>query len=438
MTLDEEAVEALEVVEKADPDDAVVEIARSRDRQVRFSRSDVDIVKTWQTEEIDVFAAWDRCIVTTTVKGRDKLPDAVERMAKTARATDPNPMYEGIAEGPFEYQHRRPDGDIEDMDMGEPVHAAIDAAEEAGADVVAGTLYVHDDERGLATTGGCRASERWRALELSVRAFQGEASGHAVTCETRLSDLDPAGIGTRAARFAERAGEPTQGEAGAYRVLFEPLFFATLLDSYAGMAGAFDVQAGLSLFEADDVGDRVAGDAVTLRDDPSRRDGVGHRAFDDEGRPTGEVTVIRDGVLETFLHNTSTARAFDADPTASAGLVAPHPTQIVLEEGDASRDELLEELGDGLWLTNTWYTRYQNRTTGDFSTLPRDACLVVEDGEVAGAVEGLRLSDNLGRLMGNVEAVGDRAEQIKWWAETQTPTFTPHVLAEDVRFTTSR
>lgn len=431
------AEKSLEIVARHDPDDAVVRARERRDRQVRFSGSGIDVVKSWDDVDLHLFAVWDDIVATTTVTEIGEVPGAADRLERTARQADAKEDYRGIAEGPFDHQLRRPDPDLEDLDPADPVHDAIDAVHDAGAPTAAGALYVHRDRTAIATTGGAVAEERWGGLELSVRALDGRATGHAVRCTTRVDDLDPADVGARAGRLAERADDPEPVDAGRYRVLFEPMFFATLLDSYVGMTSAFAVASGLSVFEPDDVGSTVADEAVSIADDPTRRDGLGHRAFDDEGRPTRRVPLVEDGQLSTLLHNTSTAAMVDAESTASAGLVAPEPSQIVLEPGEMAPDDALETLGDGLWLTNAWYTRYQNRTTGDFSTLPRDAALRVRDGEVVGAVTGLRISDNLPDLMRRVDAVGSEPEQIKWWAETTTPTFTPQVIVDDVEVTTS-
>lgn len=431
------AEKTLEIVREHDPDDAVVRVHERNDRQTRFSRSEIDIVKSWDDVDIDLFAVWDGAVATTTVTELGEVPGAADQLERTARAAEPKDDYHGIAEGPFDYQYRRPDPDLKELDPADPVHAAIDAVHDTGAPTAAGALYVHLSRTALATTGGAVAEERWGGLELSVRALDDRATGHAVRCTTTVDDLGPAEVGDRAGRLAARAGDPEPVDPGEHRVLFEPMVFATLLDNYVGMTSAFAVASGLSVFEPGDVGSSVASDDVSLADDPTRRDGLGHRAFDDEGRPTQRVPLVEDGQLTTLLHNTSTAKILDAEPTASAGLIAPDPSQIVLEPGEMAPDDALETLGDGLWLTNAWYTRYQNRTTGEFSTLPRDAALKVRDGEVVGAVTGIRISDNLRDLMGRVDAIGSEPEQVKWWAETQTPTFTPQVVVDGVEVTTS-
>ena len=118
-------------------------------------------------------------------------------------------------------------------------------------------------------------------------------------------------------------------------------------------------------------------------------------------------------------------------------MVAPEPTNVVLREGDRSFEELLEELGNGLYITNNWYTRFQNYSNGDFSTIPRDGIFLVEGGEIKSPIKEIRISDNMQRLLMNITALGNESCHIHWW-EAETPCFTPHVLMRDVNITRSR
>src|SRR5207249_1853470 len=83
-------------------------------------------------------------------------------------------------------------------------------------------------------------------------------------------------------------------------------------------------------------------------------------------------------------------------------LGAPDPHAIFVKPGGRSRDEIFSEVKDGLWLTNTWYTRYQSYVTGDLSTIPRDGIFHIRKGEVVEAWKDIRLTDNLLHLLKNI------------------------------------
>ena len=59
----------------------------------------------------------------------------------------------------------------------------------------------------------------------------------------------------------------------------------------------------------------------------------------------------------------------------------------------------------GIYITNVWYTRFNNHATGDFSTIPRDGAFYVENGEIKHALKDVRISDNLLRMMKNISLV---------------------------------
>src|SRR5207247_495490 len=118
--------------------------------------------------------------------------------------------------------------------------------------------------------------------------------------------------------------------------------------------------------------------------------------------------------------------------TVLAGLLAPDSHAVFVKPGDRSRDEIFSEVKDGLWLTNTWYTRYQSYVTGDLSTIPRDGIFHIRNGDVVEAWKDIRVTDNLLHLMKNIVALSDEAEQMMWWGEVSVPNFVPYALIKDV------
>jgi PmbA protein len=74
--------------------------------------------------------------------------------------------------------------------------------------------------------------------------------------------------------------------------------------------------------------------------------------------------------------------------------------------------------------------------TGDFSTIPRDAILLIENGEVKGPVRDLRISENMRTLYQRVAALSKERRQIHSW-ECETPTLHPYALVERVNVSKS-
>jgi len=150
--------------------------------------------------------------------------------------------------------------------------------------------------------------------------------------------------------------------------------------------------------------------------------------------PTQKNVLIDRGILKTYLHNTSTARRYKTRTTASAGLIAPQAANIILSKGNYSLDEMIRSVRRGIIVTNTWYTRFQNYRTGEFSTLPRDKALVVENGKIKCATRGIRIADSMPNLLSKVSAIGKDSRQILSW-EVEVPVDTPPVLVKGINIT---
>jgi PmbA protein len=185
------------------------------------------------------------------------------------------------------------------------------------------------------------------------------------------------------------------------------------------------------------IGQKVAPEIVTLKDNPAAYS-MSNRTFDDEGVPTKETTIIDHGVLKAYLHNASTAKMFKTETTGNAGLPYPNPWNIELVAGDRSKDELFRDMKRGLYLTNTWYTRFQNHAKGDFSTIPRDGIFLIEKGKIKQSLKDLRISDNTLTMLNNITAISKERQPVHWWAEADPPSLSPYVMFKDVHLTKSR
>ncbi len=418
--------------------DAIADVVSNRSSQIRFARNEPVISNRWRETTAWVFLVYHKRVLLSDIKDLSKARQAMERLVKVARASQENPEYAGIARGPFQYARVRPDPKVVSLtEGGDFVEAAIHGALEEGADECAGSFWKHNEKHHLVSSNGLDAHDHRASLYLSIRGMRtGGSSGHGVACATRLSRFRPDRAGHKAGRVAMLAKNPKTGKPGRYTVVFDPLIFGALASQVGGRLSAWAVLAGLSPF-GKKVGKRVASEHLTITDDGSA-DSMAHKRFDAEGVPTRRNLLIQKGILKTYLHNTSTAKRFKTRTTASAGLVFPEPHAIFVKPGDWSRDEIFNEVADGVWLTNTWYTRYQSYVTGDLSTIPRDGIFRIRKGEIVESWKDIRLTDNLLRLLRSVVALSDKAEQVSWWGfDVDVPTFAPYALVKDVQLTRS-
>ncbi len=434
MELDTERI--VEAALELGAQDVAAQVTREHTVQGKFVNSQSEVVQGWNQERLEIFLSVDKRITSTTITLKDgaEVRDVLERLISRARVITPKEDYYGIAEGPFKYKKIRGmfDREIADLqDYATLTETAIESCLSAGASRTAGILETTVFTRELGTSGGVQAENRGTAVLLSIRGFGEEGgSGHGVACARELRKFDPERAGSEAGRTAVLADNPREGWKGRFKVLFHPLAFAPILESAGEAASIFAVEAGFSFLEGK-IGRRIGGDNFTLIDDGTLEGGLLSRPFDAEGVPTRRNTIVERGVLRGYLHNTSTAKKYGTATTANAGLLNPRPWNIILPPGDVSEEDILSELGDGIYVTNAWYTRFQNYTAGDFSTVPRDGVFLVEGGEITGSLGGIRISDNMKRVFENIVCMSRETRQIRSW-EVRGCVVTPWAVVDGV------
>jgi PmbA protein len=432
-----------EIVKKAKvlgADEVIARTTFGRYRQARFSNNQVDITVAWNDYVTDVSLAWKKRVVATQIHDFQEVDASIKRLLELAKVSKENPLFGGFAKGSFRYARSNADKKLQELeDPSEYVFEAIGAAEkEVGSQIDSGgILFTKFEDVYLVSSEGPVGADSRSAIELSIRAFsEREASGHGVECCSALKDFKPSRAGSKAGEIAKLAKNPKVGEEGVYDVIYDPLIFGSLLSVWGSMVSAFNVLIQQSVF-VNKLGQKVAPENVTLKDNPSAYS-MASRIFDDEGVPTRENVFIDHGVLKTYLHNTSTAKIFKTETTANAGLVAPNAWNIEMNLGDSSKEKLFNEVKRGLYLTNTWYTRFQNYAKGDFSTIPRDGIFLIENGEIKQSLKDLRISDNALSLLGNIAGISKERQHVHWWGEVDPPSLSPYVLIKDVHITKSK
>ena len=433
----------LEIALKKGADEGAVLVRRSEKCMLRFSNNTLDVVKSWISEEAEVYLGVEKkaLVVSLSRLDRETIERSIERVLKSAKYVEPCEDYAPLPSGEYSYPEIPETFDPRVAELENPaelVEMAISAALEEGAQRTAGTLSYGVEYKALATSTGLGGEDRGTRIRISIRAFADrESSGHGVDVSRLLSKFDPERAGRDAGRYAKMATNPVEGEEGVYDAVLSPLVVANLLGDVAKIgASAFMVDAGIS-FLTGKLGERIASEILTVHDDGRLPNGPASTKFDDEGIPTRRTTIVERGVLKNYLHNTKTAKKFGVESTGNAGWIAPRPWNIVVEPGDYTLDEMVAEVDNGFLVTNNWYTRYQNYREGLFSTICRDALLKIERGEIVGASKGLRISEKMLRLLSGVEGLTKERRQVQWW-DAEVPVVAPFMLVRSVNFTKAR
>src|SRR6201993_1409605 len=133
-----------------------------------------------------------------------------------------------------------------------------------------------------------------------------------------LGRLDPPEqVGQIAAERTIRRLGARKAKTSHVPVIFDPIVAASILEHIFEGVNGDSVYRGAS-FLAGKLGQKIAGDNVTVVDDGTIPGGFGTSPFDGEGIPTRRKLVIENGVLQSYLLNTYTAKKLGLQTTANA------------------------------------------------------------------------------------------------------------------------
>ncbi|MGH9509663.1 MAG: metallopeptidase TldD-related protein, partial [Terriglobales bacterium] len=194
-------------------------------------------------------------------------------------------------------------------------------------------------------------------------------------------------------------------------IVFDPMVARSLLGNLFEAASGDSIYRGAS-FLAGKLGERIAGENVTVVDDGTLRGGFGSAPFDSEGVPTRRTVVVEHGVLKSYLLNTYTAKKLGLTTTGNAarglaGTPGIGAGNFFLEPGTKTATQIIAAIPDGLYVTELMGFGV-NLVTGDYS---RGAGgLWILGGGLAYPVEEITIAGNLKDMLGNITAIGNDLE----------------------------
>jgi predicted Zn-dependent protease len=165
-------------------------------------------------------------------------------------------------------------------------------------------------------------------------------------------------------------------------------------------------------FATGKLGQRLLGEQITLVDDPANPATLG-RPFDWEGVPKRPLTLVKQGVVEAVTYDSLTAAKAGTKTTGHAafggGLYGPAATNLSLQPGGATREQLLGSINRGLLVTRFWYTRPVHPLTVTVTGMTRDSTFLIERGQITRPVKNLRFTQSYVAALQQVIAVGAAA-----------------------------
>ncbi|MET0387196.1 MAG: metallopeptidase TldD-related protein [Polyangiales bacterium] len=279
----------------------------------------------------------------------------------------------------------------------------------------------------LVTSGGFRGGVRGTYASISVHPVAEDAdgkkrSGYYWSARRFANELEGAeAVGLEAGRRTIDKLGSRKLDTQEVAVIFDPDAGRSILGLLASCINGGAIWRKSSyLLERE--GQPVASPLVTVIDDPLIVRGPGSRPFDGEGLLSRKNVVVENGVLKTFILDTYSAKKLGKQSTGNAsrgsgGGVGPATTNLILQPGKLSVEQLLKSTDRAFYVTDMMGFGF-NAVTGDFS---RGASgFWIERGERKYAVSEVTISLNLDDILKRIDAVAD---DLDLRTSVCTPTF---------------
>ncbi len=406
----------------ADGADTVVTDADSVDIEIRDGKLEHVERSEGADAGLRVLIGRRQACVAGSDLSRESLAAMAEQAVAMARVAPEDP-YSGLAESDQLAENTESGG----LELFDPAgQTSLERLKEMASEAEAAALAV----KGVARTESASAGSGTQAVCIAASngfsaAFR--RSGASVSCavisgsgldmevdycfESRVfaSDLpESSHIGTVAGKRAAARAGPSRPPTGAFPVIFDERVSSSLVGHLLSAINGAAVARGSSwLLNA--VGSQILPENISLFEDPLLPRHQASKPFDAEGLPTAKKSLVKDGILKGWVLDLAAARKLGLESTGNASrgaASAPSPgvTNIMLPDGDKSREELVAEMGTGLIVTSLIGSTI-NPTTGDYS---RGASgFWVEKGAVIGPVSEFTVAGNLRQFLKTVIAAND-------------------------------
>jgi PmbA protein len=356
-------------------------------------------------------------VSTNDVKGDvAQLAERAVAMAKVA----PEDKFAGLAD-PALLAKEQPDLDLLDSEL--PTVADLeDRARRAEAAALAVKGVSKSESAGasagiggmvLLTSHGFRGVYLASRYSLAMSAIAGEGTAMETDYEfssaLHVSDLDtPENVGRVAGERAVARLNPRKVETRKLPVVYDKRVASSLVGHFASAINGSAVARKTS-FLKDKMGERLFRSGIRIIDDPLRKRGLRSRPFDGEGVAGSRRALIDDGMLTTWLLDSATARELGLVTTGHAqrgvsSAPSPGATNLHLEPGSASPEQLMADIGEGLLVTSL-IGMGVNQVTGDYS---RGASgFWIEKGKPTFPVSEVTIAGNLVEMFGHLTPAND-------------------------------
>jgi len=266
-------------------------------------------------------------------------------------------------------------------------------------------------------------------FSVTTRNEEGTGSGYAARGYNDVRKLDTFSATKIAASKANGSIGAKAIEPGKYTVILEPVAVAYLLESMFFGLDARNADEGRSFMSkaggGNRLGEQMMDTKVTIYSDPFNAE-LPSSTWSREGQLLTKRNWIEKGVVKNLSYSRFWADKKKVDPV-------PPPSNVIMEGGDASLEELIKSTEKGILVSRLWYIRMVDPQTLLLTGLTRDGTFYIENGEVKFPVKNFRFNESPVIMLNNVETLGKPERSIS--VESYRSYLVPPMKVRDFTFT---
>jgi PmbA protein len=264
----------------------------------------------------------------------------------------------------------------------------------------------------LAASNGFSGSYSLSRFSCSSAMIAGEGTSmqrdYDYDTKTHLEDLkSPQSIGRLAGERVIKRLNPRQVTSGAFPIIFDRRQSAGLLGALASAINGTSITRKTS-FLREMMGEQICANDVSIICDPLIKRGLGSRPVDGEGIETASIDFVENGILKQWVLDCSTAHELGLSSNAravrSGSGTAPSTTNLYIENGNTSREEMISSIESGLYLDET-IGHGINMVNGNYSK--GAGGFWIESGQIAFPVSEITIAGNLSEIFRSMKPAND-------------------------------
>ena len=286
------------------------------------------------------------------------------------------------------------------------------ATEDPRVAVDSGEFAASLREKSVFTSTGIAAAERrsrfsWFIFGMAREGTDVGSFVHQYGCCTRVSDMQVEKSAQLLGEEAVANLHPEKIDSFSGDIILGPDAVSNLIgDPVTISVNANNVYRGQSVL-AQKRGTQIASEVVTLQDNAILPRDASSSAFDREGTPHQNVTIVENGVLKQFLYDSLAANREGQPPTGNAtGNCRELPkigiTHFVMGGKTRPLDTILEETDKGLLLSR--FSGTSDYVSGDFSGAAKGAQFI-QSGEITHPVKEATIAGNVFEVLPTISDI---------------------------------